>query len=274
MWEEICKIVARIVELFYFPVHDWGMAIILLTVVFRLLIMPLMLSQTKSSYMMQKVQPKLKDIQARFKDDPVRMQEETQKLYAEAKFNPLAGCVPMLIQMPIFIALFQVLRNIQNYLPEYSTFTFYNIIPYLQSPDGSVTIQGLLATPAEVLDATGAFGFGVAIPYAILIIVFVGATFLPMLLQQRNNQDSSQRNQMYMMSIIMGLMMLFVSWSSPAGVLLFWGVSGIIAVVTQQVYMSHLKRKDAAVVEEQIEVQPVQVEVERKVKKKRPKKKK
>lgn len=257
MWEEICKIVAKIVELFYYPVHDWGMAIILLTIVFRLLIMPLMLSQTKSSHQMQKVQPLLKEIQTKYADNPVRMQEETQKLYAEAKFNPLASCIPMLIQMPIFIALFQVLRNIQNYLPEYDVFTFYNIVP------------NLLATPAEVMGE----GIGPFVPYGILIIIFVGATFLPMLLQQRDNQDSQQRNQMYMMSIIMGIMMLFVSWSSPAGVLLFWGVSGIIATITQQVYMRYLKRKDSEVPAEQIEIQPVKVEVERKVKKKRPKKK-
>ena len=257
MWEEILKIIAKIVEVFYYPVHDWGMAIILLTVVFRLCIMPLMLSQTRASFQMQKVQPLLKDIQARFADDPVRIQEETQKLYAEAKFNPLASCVPMLIQMPIFIALFQVLRNIQSYLPGYDEFRFYNIVP------------DLLATPSEVMGR----GMVEFIPYGILIIIFVGATFLPMLLQQRDNKDSQQKNQMYMMSIIMGVMMLFVSWSSPAGVLLFWGVSGIIAVVTQQVYMRHLKRVDKEIALEQIEVQPVKVEVERRVKKKRPKKK-
>ena len=257
MWEEILKIVAKIVELFYYPVHDWGMAIILLTVVFRLCIMPLMLSQTRASFQMQKVQPLLKDIQARFADDPLRIQEETQKLYAEAKFNPLASCVPMLIQMPIFIALFQVLRNIQNYLPGYDEFRFYNIVP------------NLLATPSEVMGQ----GLAEFIPYGILIVIFVGATFLPMLLQQRDNKDSQQKNQMYMMSIIMGVMMLFVSWSSPAGVLLFWGVSGIIATITQQVYMRHLKKHDKALEMEQIEVQPVKVEVERRVKKKRPKKK-
>ena len=257
MWEEICKIIAKLVELFYFGLQDWGLAIIVFTIVFRLLLMPLMLSQTRSSFQMQKVQPLLKDIQARYANDPVRMQEETQKLYAEAKFNPLASCVPMLIQMPIFIALFQVLRNIQNFLPQYDTFRFYDIVP------------NLLATPSEVMEQ----GIGAFIPYGVLIVIFVGATFLPMLLQQRDNQDSQQRNQMYLMSIIMGVMMLFVSWSSPAGVLLFWGVSGIIAVVTQQVYMRYLKRKAAAEEDEQIEVKPVKVEVERKVKKKRPTKK-
>ena len=257
MWEEILKLIAKVVELFYYPVQDWGMAIILFTIVFRLLLMPLMLSQTKSSFQMQKVQPLLKDIQSRYADDPVRLNQETQKLYAEAKFNPLASCIPMLIQMPIFIALFQVLRNIQNYLSEYTSFTFYIIVP------------NLLATPSEMM----AQGIAAFIPYGVLIIIFVGATFLPMLLQQKDNKDSQQRNQMYLMSIIMGVMMLFVSWSSPAGVLLFWGVSGIIAILTQQIYMRYLKRQDAENELEMIDVKPVKVEVERKVKKKRPRKK-
>ncbi|MBE6472990.1 MAG: YidC/Oxa1 family membrane protein insertase [Coriobacteriaceae bacterium] len=270
MWESILHGIAWIVELFFKLAQDWGLAIILFTVVFRLLLMPLMLSQTRSSYQMQKIQPKIKQIQDQWSNDPVRLQEETQKLYAEAKFNPLASCIPMLIQMPIFIALFQVLRNIQDFLPEYSTFTFYNIIPYIQGPP---EVAGLIAVPSDVMAAIGDLGFMIAIPYIILIIVFVGATFLPMLLQQRNNQDQSQKNQMYMMSIIMGLMMLFVSWSSPAGVLLFWGVSGIIAVATQQIYMSILKKKDAEMELETIDVAPVKVEVERKTKKKRPTKK-
>ena len=258
VWEAILWGIAWVVEKFYFLAQDWGLAIILFTIVFRLLMMPLMLSQTKSSYMMQKVQPKIKEIQARWSDDPVRMQEETQKLYAEAKFNPLASCVPMLIQMPIFIALFQVLRNIQDWLPAYvGTFRFYNIVP------------SLTATPSEVMEQ----GVAAFVPYGILIVIFVGATFLPMLLQQRDNQDQQQKNQMYMMSIIMSVMMLFVSWSSPAGVLLFWGVSGIIAVATQQIYMRYLKNQAATIEAEQIEVAPVKVEVERKPKKKRPTKK-
>ena len=258
VWEAILWGIAWLVEKFYFLAQDWGLAIILFTIVFRLLMMPLMLSQTKSSHQMQKFQPKVKAIQEQWRDDPVRMQEETSKLYAEAKFNPLASCIPMLIQMPIFIALFQVLRSIQDWLPAYvGTFRFYNIIP------------SLTATPSEVMEQ----GIGAFIPYGILIVVFVGATFLPMLLMQRDNQDQQQKNQMYLMSIIMSVMMLFVSWSSPAGVLLFWGVSGIIAVATQQIYMRYLKNQDKAVEAEQIEIAPVKVEVERKVKKKRPTKK-
>ena len=219
--------------------------------------MPLMTSQTKSSVMMQRMQPKLKAIQEKFADDPIRQQQETQKLYADAKFNPLMGCIPMLIQMPIFIALFQMLRSIQDWLPKYTDFSFYNIVP------------DLLMTPSE------AFSVGIMefIPYLVLVIIFVGATFLPMLLQQKDNTDQQQKNQMYMMSIIMSLMMLFISWSSPAGVLLFWGVSGIIALIVQQTYTKYLKDKLLKQEEEAAQFQPVQVEVERKVKKKRPTKK-
>ena len=258
VWEAILWAIAWVVEKFYFLVHDWGLAIIVFTIVFRVIMMPLMTSQTKSSVMMQRMQPKLKEIQAKFADDPVRMQQETQKLYADAKFNPLMGCVPMLIQMPIFIALFQVLRNIQDWLPKYEDFSFYNIIP------------DLLMNPSEAWE----LGIGSFVPYLVLIIIFVGATFLPMLLQQRDNTDQQQKNQMYMMSIIMGVMMLFISWSSPAGVLLFWGISGIIAVIFQQTYTRYLKNKLAREEAEMIDVQPVKVEVERKVKKKRPTKKK
>lgn len=257
IWEAILWAIAWLVEKFYLFAQDWGLAIILFTLVFRLIMMPLMLGQTKSSVMMQKMQPKIKAIQEKFADDPVRMQQETQKLYADAHFNPLAGCVPMLIQMPIFIALFQMLRNIQDWLPYYDNFSFYNIVP------------NLLMTPAEAFEV----GIVAFIPYLILVVIFVGATFLPMLLQQRDNTDQQQKNQMYMMSIIMSLMMLFVSWSSPAGVLLFWGVSGIIAVIFQQAYTRYLKNKMAREEEEAIEVKPVQVEVERKTKKKRPTKK-
>ena len=255
-WEAILWGIAWVVEKFYYLAHDWGLAIILFTLVFRFLMLPLMFSQSKASYQMQKVQPLITEIQQRWADNPVRMQEEVQKLYATTKFNPLASCIPMIIQMPIFIALFQVLRNIQVYLPKYESFSFYNIVP------------NLLSNPSEAWEQ----GFGPFIPYLVLIIIFVAATFLPMLLQQRNSPNQQQKNQMYLMSAIMGVMMLFISWSSPAGVLLFWGTSGIIATIATQLYTRHLKRKDAEH-EEQIEVQPVKVEVERKAKKKRPTKK-
>ena len=115
-------------------------------------------------------------------------------------------------------------------------------------------------------------GFLTFLPYLILMLVFAFVTFAPMLLQQKNNKDNAQRKQMIMMSGIMSLFMLWISWSAPAGVLLFWGASSIFAVIQQQTTMHFLKKKEAEA-EEVAEVKPVKIDVTRKVKKPRPTKK-
>ncbi len=256
MWDVFKNWIFDVIQFFYSFCQDWGLAIIIVTVIFRIIISPLMHKQTKSSYQMQKVQPRMQEIQQKYADDPTRMQEEMQKLYADAKFNPLAGCLPMLLQMPIFVALFQVLREMPNYLGTDQGYQFYNLVP------------SLVTTPATAFSE----GFGTFIPYLILMIVFAGATFLPMILMQKGQKDSQQRRQTLMMSGFMSLFMLWISWGSPAGVLLFWGASSLIGVAQQQISMRIMKSRDAEQ-EDTIEVKPVEVEVTRKAKKPRPKKK-
>jgi YidC/Oxa1 family membrane protein insertase len=178
-----------------------------------------------------------------------------QKLYAEAKFNPLAGCLPMIIQLPIFFALFQVLREMEG-RDLAGSYSFYDIIPSLiMSPAGS--FEG---------------GIGTFVPYLILMIIFAGATFLPMILQQRHNFGTAQGKQTLIMSGVMSVFMLFISWTMPAGVLLFWGTSGIIQVAQQQISMSIFRRRDREA-EAMIEVEAIEVDVVRKQKKPRPTKK-
>ena len=254
MWDAIKDWIFWVVESFYYMCGDWGLAIIIVTVIFRILISPLMHKQTKSSFQMQKVQPLMQEIQKKYKEDPTRLQEETQKLYAEAKFNPLAGCLPMLLQMPIFIALFQVLSSMGE-RTQGSSYSFYNIIP------------SLVTTPSQAFE----IGIGTFVPYIILMIVFAGATFLPMLLQQRG-KDNPQRKQTLIMSGVMSIFMLWISWNAPAGVLLFWGASGLIGITQSQISMKIFRKRDAEAVEV-IEVKPVEVEVTRKAKKHRPTKK-
>lgn len=261
MWEACKDAIFWVINFFFNMVGDWGLAIIIITVIFRALITPLMHSQAKSSYMTNKLQPKLNAVKQKFADDPVRQQEETQKIYAEAKFNPLMGCVPMLIQLPIFMALFQVLRAMDKYITGTGDICFYNVVP------------DLIATPHEMW-ATG--GFMPALPYVILLIIFAVATFVPMLLQQIQNKNQQQNNSMMIMMVFMTIMMLFIGWSSPAGVLLFWGVSSLLAIAQQQISLRIIKKKDREE-EERREalraLQPVEVDVERRVQKKRQKKK-
>ena len=252
MWDAIKDGVFAIIEVFYNFCGDWGLAIILVTVIFRVLISPLMHKQTKSSHQMQKVQPLMQEIQRKYADDPPRQQEEMQKLYAEAKFNPLAGCLPMLLQMPIFIALYQTLSSLGS---RGGTYSFYGIVP------------DLLTNPSSAYEA----GLGTFVPYLVLMIVFAGATFLPMILMQRG-RDNPQRKQTLIMSGVMSLFMLWISWNAPAGVLLFWGTSSLIGIAQQQISLRIMKNRDSRE-EEMIEAKPIEVDVTRKVKKPRPTKK-
>ena len=135
-------------------------------------------------------------------------------------------------------------------------YEFYNLVP------------SLVTTPSQSFTE----GIGPCVPYIILMIVFAGATFLPMILMQMNNKDNAQRKQTMIMSGVMSLFMLWISWGSPAGVLLFWGASSLIGVAQQQISLRIMKKKDAEKAE-MVEIKPIEVDVTRKVKKPRPKKK-
>jgi len=94
-------------------VGSWGLAIIVLTLLFRALIWPLIATQTKSMFGMQKLQPKIKELQGKYKDDREKLTQETMKMYQEAGVNPAGGCLPILLQMPLFIILWRVFVNFE-----------------------------------------------------------------------------------------------------------------------------------------------------------------
>lgn len=177
MWDAFKDAIFICIEFFYNFVHDWGLAIVIVTLIFRLILFPLMQKQIKSTFQMQKFSPLMQEIQTKYADDKQRQSAEMQKLYAESGFNPLAGCLPMILQMPIFIALFQVLYDM-NTRTGGSEYTFYNILP------------NLVASPANAWSV----GVGPFIPYGILLIVFAGATFLPTLLQQKGTNNPAEES--------------------------------------------------------------------------------
>lgn len=250
MWEAILDVVFQVFAFFEGIFGDWGLAIIVVTIIFRILMTPIMFKQSKSSYEMQKMAPLMNKVRETFADDPVRQNQEMQKIYAETKFNPLAGCLPMIIQIPIFMALYQVLQRIGDFTTG-TTFQFYNIIP------------DLLISPGTALGMS----FGAFLPYLVLLLIFAGLTFLPSILQQRKQQNAQMRQMMITMGIF-SLFMLWVGWGSPAGVLLFWGTSSIIALIQSQGSLYLLRKRDE---QEQAEapIKPVEVNVTRKVQKKR-----
>lgn len=249
MWDWIIDFLAQCITFFEGFVGDWGLAILILTIIVRLLLLPLTFKQMKSMAEMQRVQPLLQEMQTRYANDPQRLNEEMMKFYSEHKFNPLAGCLPMLLQMPIFFALFSVLRY---KLPEDAA--FYGILP------------NLTLSPSQVLSAQG---FLPALPYIIFTLFFAALTFLPMMMQK--NQNSMTKG----MGAMMAVMMLFVGWSSPAGVILYWVASSAWGVVQQFIITRKtdhdIDAQEAAKAE--LAAKPVQVDVTRREHKKRPTKK-
>lgn len=164
MWDWIVNILFELLKLIQTFAVDWGLSIIILVVIIRLLLTPLMLKSTKSTARMQVLQPKMLEIQERYADDPQRQAEEMQKFYSENKFNPMAGCLPLLIQMPVLFALFTLLRNLPDYFND-GTFSFFNILP------------DLTTTPS----ASFADGFMVALPALVCLILFAVLTLIPQL---------------------------------------------------------------------------------------------
>lgn len=257
MWDWIVQILLQILRFIQGFASDWGLSIIILTVIVRLILTPLLLKSTKSTARMQVLQPKLMEIQQKYADDPQRQAEEMQKFYSENKFNPLGGCLPLLIQMPILLALFTLLRHLPGYIGESGVvFSFYNIMPDLTTTPG----------------AQWANGIATALPYLISLILFGILTVIPSLYQS-HNQTGQQASSMRTMALVMGIMMLWLGWNLPAGVLLYYDVSSLWQVAQQIFVTRRVMEKAKAEEEERLAHAPIEVDVVRREHKARPRKK-
>lgn len=251
MWEWFIGFLTSVLSGIEGFVGDWGLAVIILTVIIRLLLTPLMAHSTKSTARMQVMQPKLQEIQERYADDPVRQTEEMRKIYADMKFNPLGGCLPLFLQMPVFFGLFSVARDVP------SDASFFNILPSI-----SVSCSQMFEA-GDIL---------AALPYLIIVALFGVLTFVPMALNT-SMQDSAQRSQTMTMAAIMSVMMLVFGWGVPAAVLLYYVTSSLWQVVQQKVITQRVMEKAKAEAEAEAANKPIEVDVVRREKKPRPHKK-
>lgn len=252
MWDWFISFLTDVLTWIANAVGDWGLAIVLLTVAIRLALSPLTISSARSSARMQALQPRLQDIQERYADDPQRQNQELQKLYSEGGVNPLGGCLPLLLQMPIFFALFSVLRN---NLP--ADAHFFGILESLSM---------------SVSDAVAAHGIVGAWVYILLNLLFGLLTFIPMF-SNMANQPAEQRQTSLMMGMVMAVMMIWMGWQVPVGVLLYYDTSSAWGVIQQHFVTKKITDAEKAKAAAAAASAPVQVDVVRKEKKSRPRKK-
>ena len=107
----ISSLLGQVLEFIYNLVNNYGLAIVLFTVVVKTILLPLTIKQTKSMKAMQDIQPKVQEIQNKYKDKPEKQNQEIMKLYQEAKINPMAGCLFSMLQLPLFIAFFEAVQR-------------------------------------------------------------------------------------------------------------------------------------------------------------------
>lgn len=251
MWDWFIGILTQILELLQSLCGDWGLAVIILTLIIRVLLIPLMTKSTESSAQMQVLQPKMQEIKDKYADDPARMNEEMQKFYSEHKFNMLGGCLPTLLQMPIFFGLFTVASKIPQ------DASFFNILP-------SISLS-----PQTVFEQQGLSGAAI---YILLVITFSVMTFIPMVITS-STTSSQQRSQTITMGAVMSVFMLWFGWTVPTAVLLYYNTSSVWQIIQQKLVTDRVITRVKKETEEKMKNQSVQPDVVRKEKKNRPHKK-
>lgn len=199
---------------------NYGVAIILLTIIMRMIILPLSIKQTKSMIAMQKLQPQLKEIQKKYKDDREKQGQEMMKLYKENKVSPLGGCLPLLLQLPIIFAVFDVLNSLSN--PAKSAYV--SIIG--ESPNLNFLGMEINET-GQKLWASGDY---VQLIVLILLTVVTGYVSAKMM-----TTDPKQSKMMAMMPVLMGVF----AWILPAGVTIYIIVTNVFTMVQQYIQLEH-----------------------------------
>ncbi len=248
MWSSLITLVTKLLTVLYGFTHNYGVAIILLTVFIRLILYPLMQKQMVSMREMQKIQPLMKAVQEKYKDDKERLNKELMALYKEHKVNPMGGCLPLLIQMPILILLFQTLRVFKYHIPNTEIIdggflwiaNQYNVI------ESGETIAKAGLALSERLIPFGVFG----IEYIGILPFLVGGS---MYIQQKMTSPGSAAGKgggsgeqtQKMMTIMMPLMIGFMSFSLPSGLTLYWFTSTLLGIGQQ-----YLINKKAPVIAE------------------------
>lgn len=210
--------------------RNFAVAILVFTVLIRLITYPLTIQQQKSAKAMQELQPKLKELQKKYAKDKDKLNQETMALYKEAGINPLGGCLPLLLQFPVFIGLYQVIMLVMAVNP----LQMLDLSRHLQGPF-SQFVSGILNTSlAGLVPLNERFlwlNLGQADPFYLLPIVVVLTTYWQQKMMTPPSADPSSQAMNQQMAIMMPLMFGYFVMISPSGLGLYWLISNVIGIV-------------------------------------------
>jgi YidC/Oxa1 family membrane protein insertase len=237
---------------------SWALAIVLLTVCVRLLMYPLFVKQIKTQRAMTALQPKIKELQAKHKGDKETLNTEMMKLYKEHNANPFAGCLPVLLQMPIFIALFQVLKQLEPSLkgeayiyPEKFGVSVATAKSFMEAKLFGAPIGAGFKSSTKLLEFLGGTPGPVKVVAVTLIVAMAATTFATsrQMMGRNPNADASQATQqkvlLYMMPVLLGVF----GFQVAIGVLIYWTTTNLFSMAQQTVVMKRLGPPEATLAE-------------------------
>lgn len=212
----IADFLGTILKFIFSIVGSYGISIILFTIFVKMILLPLTVKQTKSTFAMSEINPKIQDIQKKYKDKPEKANEEITKLYKESGVNPLAGCLPLLIQMPILMGLFYVFKN--------------------------PVAHGVFADKAAFDAVNGGFMWikSMTTPDYALAICSGASAYL---MQQLMTPKDQLKGSMKIMTWVMAGMSLYWGFIFPAALTLYWTVSNLFSVVQFYFITKPLKKR-------------------------------
>lgn len=245
LFRSLQELLATVLETFYDLVPSFGINIIMLTLAINFLLFPLTLRQTRATRAFQEVQPEIKRIQKELKDKPEEMQKELMKAQREAGATPGGCIVPLLVQTPIWFALFRVLQNISwianQQLADFDATPILHegtgLLAAVQRADISFLGMELGSTMGGAITAGGL----AALPYISMLILMVASQFFQQWHSQRGitkrddmtAQQLQQQKTQQMITRGMPLFIGVISWNFPAGLVLYWTTSNLFRVGQQ-----------------------------------------
>lgn len=216
----------------YLPGHDFGVAVIVLTVLVRIIFYPLNLKAIKSQKLLQEIQPKIQEIQRKYKGDKERLTKATIELYQKGKVNPLSGCLPILIQFPILIALFWVFqKGFQGGEIDY----LYSFVPRPESINPSFLGLADLAQSASVAINGAAQLLWPNIVLVVLagIFQFVQVKMITPKTQAKKDKADFSTVMQKQMLYIFPVFTIFILWRLPSAIALYWLVTSLFSIFQQ-----------------------------------------
>ena len=240
----IAKPIGYLLMWIYKLVGNYGIALIILTVIVKCVLYPLYAKQIKSTANMSEISEKAQEIQRRYANDREKQNEEIQKLYSEGGFNPLSGCLPMLIQFPIIMGLFALLRNPMKYMPSGSEMIFANHESFLWIKD--------LAQPDTWI-----------LPLAAGISTFIAFSMNAAMTQQPGASAAQNKAMNAVMKYFFPLSILWLARSYPAGLAIYWA-GGQFMQIFFNIRINKIKEKMNAEKEQRKIAQRAEKELERK----------